>query len=319
MDGPIDQEFKRGRGWIDLPTMGVGAWAWGDRMYWGYEGDYGRHDVDAAFHASIAAGIRFFDTAEIYGRGASEQILGQLEKESRLSLTIASKFMPYPWRLRKKKLLEALRRSLDRLGRESLDLYQIHWPLPPVRIETWMEGLAEAFEAGLVRAVGVSNYSLPQMERARATLARFGIGLRSNQVLFSLMDRRPETSGLLEACRREGVAFIAYSPLAQGLLTGRYSPSNPPPFRRRVRISRARLAHSASLVDVLRTVGEAHGGRTPAQVALNWVIAKGAIPIPGAKNAAQATENVGALGWSLGEEEVARLDGASGSAHVASV
>lgn len=291
--------------------MGVGAWAWGDRLYWGYEGDYGRQDVEAAYHASVEAGIRFFDTAEVYGRGASEAILGQLEKESGLSLTIASKFMPYPWRLRKKSLVEALRRSLDRLGRETLDLYQIHWPLPPVPTETWMEALAEAMGLGLVRSVGVSNYNLTQLERARSALARFGITLRSNQVLYSLMDRAPERTGLLEACRREGIALIAYSPLAQGLLTGRYSPSDPPPFRRRVRISRARLARSASLVDALRIVGEAHGGRTPSQVAINWVIAKAAIPIPGAKNAAQATENVGALGWSLSDEEVAALDRAS--------
>lgn len=291
--------------------MGVGVWAWGDRLYWGYEGNYGRRDVEAAFHASIEAGLRFFDTAEAYGRGASETILGQLESESGLSLTVASKFMPYPWRLRKKALLEALRRSLDRLGRERIELYQIHWPLPPVRIETWMEAMAEAVALGLVRSVGVSNYSLRQMERARTALAGFGIPLRSNQVLYNLMDRGPERSGLLKACRRQGIALIAYSPLAQGLLTGSYSLSHPPPLRRRVRISRSRLAHSESLVDVLARLGQDHDGRTPSQVAINWVIAKGAIPIPGAKNAAQATENVGGLGWSLSEEEVATLDDAS--------
>ncbi len=318
MDSPIDREGRDRPGCLDFPTMGVGAWAWGDRLYWGYEGDYGRQDVEAAFHASIDAGIRFFDTAEIYGRGASETILGQLEKESGFSLTIASKFMPYPWRLRKKSLVEALRRSLDRLGRENLELYQIHWPLPPVRIETWMEALAEAVELGLIRSVGVSNYSLSQMERARSALARFGITLRSNQVLYSLMDRGPEKTGLLGACRREDIALIAYSPLAQGLLTGRYSLSNPPPLRRRVRLRRARLAQSGSLVDVLRRLGETHGGRTPAQVAINWVIAKGAIPIPGAKNASQATENAGGLGWRLSDEEVAALDKSGERMHVVS-
>jgi aryl-alcohol dehydrogenase-like predicted oxidoreductase len=304
VDDLIDQDGKERPLGLDLPTMGVGAWAWGDRLYWG-------HDVEAAFHASIDAGIRFFDTAEAYGRGASETMLGQLERDSHLSLTIASKFMPFPWRLRKKSLLEALRRSLDRLGRESLELYQIHWPLPPVRIETWMKAMAEAVETGLIHSVGVSNYSLAQMQRARSALARFGIPLRSNQVLYSLMDRGPEKTGLLEACRRQEVALIAYSPLAQGLLTGKYSLSNPPPLRRRVRLGRARLAHSVSLVDVLRRLGETYGGRMPSQVAINWVIAKGAIPIPGAKNAAQATENVGALGWSLSDEDVAALDRAS--------
>lgn len=311
MDSPIDRAFLNQPGWLDLPEMGVGAWAWGDRFYWGYGRGYGRRDVEAAFHASLEAGIHFFDTAESYGRGASETILGQLERQSDIALTIASKFMPYPWRLSKKTLSDSLRRSLDRLGREKLELYQIHWPLPPLRIEAWMEPLAEAVKTGLAQAVGVSNYSLVEMGRARTALARFEIPLRSNQVLYSLMDRGPEKTGLLEACKRQGIALIAYSPLAQGLLTGSYSMSNPPPLVRRMRLGRARLARSVSLIQTLRRIGEAHGGRTPSQVALNWVICKGAIPIPGAKNASQAEDNVGALGWRLSQEEMAALDDAS--------
>lgn len=296
---------------LTLPSMGVGAWAWGDRLYWGYERGFGRREVEQAFHASLEAGLVFFDTAEAYGQGASETILGQLEKAAGVRLTIASKYMPYPWRLRKRELLSALRRTLDRLGRERLELYQIHWPLPPVPIETWMEALAEAVGLGLVQAVGVSNYNLSQMERARSALAKHGIPLRSNQVLYSLTDRRPEVTGLLEACKRQDIALIAYSPLAQGLLTGKYTLKNPPPFHRRMRVGRRRLAKVESLVEVLRRLGEDHGGKSAAQVALNWVMCKGAIPIPGAKNAAQATDNVGALGWRLSDGEVALLDQAS--------
>jgi aryl-alcohol dehydrogenase-like predicted oxidoreductase len=318
MDSAMGEQGEERGGRLGLPEMGVGAWAWGDRLYWGYEGDYGRRDIEEAFHASTEAGIRFFDTAEIYGRGTSETILGRLEKESRLSLTIASKFMPYPWRLRKRSLLEALQRSLDRLGRSTLELYQIHWPLPPLPVETWMEPLAEAVEAGLVRAVGVSNFSPSQMERARSALAKFGIPLRSNQVLYNLMDKRPERNGLLAACREQDIALIAYSPLAQGLLTGRYTLNNPPPMVRRMRIPRSRLLKSESLVGLMRQIGVAHGGKTPSQVALNWAICKGAIPIPGAKNAAQAAENAGALGWRLSDEEVVTLDDASGGPRFAS-
>ncbi|HLC04115.1 MAG TPA: aldo/keto reductase [Anaerolineales bacterium] len=296
---------------LTLPRMGVGVWSWGDRLYWGYDRGFGRREVEAAFHASLEAGLDFFDTAEVYGQGASETILGELEKESGARLTIASKFMPFPWRLKKRDFLSALRRSLDRLGRGQLELYQIHWPLPPVPIETWMEALAEAVEMGLVQAVGVSNYSLSQMERARSALARYGIRLRSNQVLYSLLDRGPEQSGLLEACTRQDIALIAYSPLAQGMLTGKYTLNNPPPFHRRLRVGRRRLANSESLVEVLRRIGDGHGGKSAAQVALNWVICMGAIPIPGAKDRSQAQENVGALDWRLTGEEMAALDRAS--------
>ena len=293
---------------LQLPAMGVGTWAWGDRLYWGYERRFGRREVEGAYAASLQAGLLFYDTAEIYGQGASEVILGQLEKGSGAHLTIASKFMPFPWRLKKADLLTALRRSLDRLGRESLELYQIHWPLPPIRVETWMEALARAVEAGLVRAVGVSNYSLSQMRRARLALAKHGIDLRSNQVLYSLLDRQPEMTGLLAECRREEIALIAYSPLAQGLLTGKYSRHNPPPLQRRVRVGIRKLKHAESLAEVMHEIGKGHDGKTASQVALNWVICKGAIPIPGAKDGVQAEENAGALGWRLTGQEVANLD-----------
>ena len=293
---------------LQLPAMGVGTWAWGDRLYWGYERRFGRREVEGAYAASLKAGLLFYDTAEIYGQGASEVILGQLERGSGAHLTIASKFMPFPWRLKNGDLLAALRRSLDRLGRETLELYQIHWPLPPLRVETWMEGLAQAVEAGLVRAVGVSNYSQPQMRRAKAALAKHGIALRSNQVLYSLLDRRPEITGLLAECRREDIALIAYSPLAQGLLTGKYARDNPPPLQRRLRVGKTRLMRAESLAKVLRRIGEGHDGKTASQVALNWVVCKGAIPIPGAKDTVQAVENAGALGWRLTDQEVADLD-----------
>jgi aryl-alcohol dehydrogenase-like predicted oxidoreductase len=291
--------------------MGVGAWSWGDRFYWGYGRKFGRRDVGEAFHISLEAGLDFFDTAEAYGQGSSEIILGELEREAGARLIIASKFMPFPWRLRKQDLLSVLRRSLRRLGRDRLELYQIHWPLPPVPIETWMEGMADALRVGLVSAVGVSNYNLGQMQRAVSTLHRFGIPLRSNQVLYSLMDREPERSGLLEACQRQGIALIAYSPLAQGLLTGKYSLNAPPPLHRRMRAGRARLARAEAIVNVMRNIGEGYGGKSPSQVALNWVIRKGAIPIPGAKDGKQAEDNLGALGWQLSDEDVQQLDRAS--------
>ena len=111
---------------VHISPMGVGAWAWGDRFYWGYGREYTKEDVRAAFKASVAAGINFFDTAEVYGFGQSERLLGEVGADQ--GVVVASKFMPLPWRLRRGSLLRALRGSLRRLGMDRVGLYQIHWP-----------------------------------------------------------------------------------------------------------------------------------------------------------------------------------------------
>ncbi len=297
---------------LRVSPLGVGTWAWGDRLFWGYgRGGYTDADLEAAYQVSREAGINFFDTAEIYGRGRSERLLGQFVRDAGDHVVVASKFFPYPWRWRRGSLPRALRGSLDRLGLDRVDLYQIHWPYPPVPIETWMAGLADAVEAGLARTVGVSNFDPDQTRRAHAALSKRGVSLVSNQVQYSLLHRQPERDGLLALCRDLDVTLIAYSPMAMGVLTGKYAPDNPPPGLRGRRYKRELLEQIQPLVAQLREIGRAHGGATPAQVALNWVICKGAVPIPGAKNARQAEENVGALGWHLADEEVAALDAAS--------
>ena len=302
--------FRLGQTAIEVSPMGMGTWAWGDRLVWGFGRGYGEPEVKAAYRASRASGVDFFDTAEIYGQGRSERILGRLTREERGRIFLATKFFPYPWRPYRGALVPALRGSLRRLGVPRVDLYQIHFPFPPLSVESWMESMADAVELGLTRAVGVSNYSVRQMQRAHAALARRGVPLASNQVEYSLLDREPERSGLLQACRDLGVTLIAYSPLGMGLLTGKYGPGRPPPLTRRRRAA-GLLHHLNPLLDVLRQVGQAHGGKTPAQVALTWTMAKGTLPIPGAKNELQALENAGAVGWSLTPDQVARLDAAS--------
>ncbi|OGO50565.1 MAG: 2,5-didehydrogluconate reductase [Chloroflexi bacterium RBG_16_68_14] len=289
-----------------MSRIGVGAWAWGDRLYWGYGRSYNDYDLRGAFEAALGAGVNWFDTAEVYGFGRSEQILGQFLSSADRPVVIASKFMPFPWRLRRGSLLGALRGTLRRLGLERVDLYQIHWPFPPMPVETWMDAFAEAVQAGLVRAVGVSNYSVEQMRRAHAALTKRGVPLASNQVEYSLLERAPERSGLLDACRELGVTLIAYSPLAQGLLTGKYSKASPPSGMRGRRM-RKRLTKIEPVVASLREIGEARD-KTPGQVALNWLICKGAVAIPGAKTAQQAEQNAGALGWRLTDDEVVALD-----------
>jgi len=169
--------------------------------------------------------------------------------------------------------------------------------------------LADAVTAGKARAVGVSNYSAEQMRETHAELERRGIPLASNQVEYSILHREPEVDGVFDACREFGVALIAYSPLAMGALTGKYDMSHRPPdfLRNRVGPFRGRrLGRVAPVVALLHELGEAHG-KTPAQVALRWLIERGAFPIPGAKDGKQAHENAGALTFTLSPSEVRRL------------
>ena len=310
MDEPL---VALGRTDIRVHPLGTGTWAWGDRLTWGYGRTYTADDVEDAFHASLTAGVTLFDTAEIYGPHTSERLLGQFiaAHGAGASPLVATKYFPFPWRLGRGSVLRALRGSLRRLGLPQVDLYQIHWPSPLLPPETCADALADVVEAGLTRAVGVSNYSVAQMRRVHARLARRGVPLASNQVRYSLLHRAPESDGVLDACRELGVALIAYSPLAMGLLTGKYTPEHPPTGFRVRRYRGERLARIQPLLAELRTIGEAHDGKTPAEVALNWLICRGALPIPGAKTAQQAQDNAGALGWRLSPEAVARLDEAS--------
>jgi aryl-alcohol dehydrogenase-like predicted oxidoreductase len=291
--------------------IGLGTWSWGDRRVWEFGSGYDRDSIHEAFQVSVQSGVRLIDTAEIYGQGQSESFVGQFIAEDGPVVKVATKYMPYPWRTGRRSVLTALEASLGRLGIKTVDLYQIHIPLPPVRVRTWMEALADAHEHGLVRAIGVSNFSAAQCAEAGDELAKHGLVLASNQVEYHLLDRSAERNGVKGFCERNGVALIAYSPMAMGLLTGKYTPANPPGGSRRRRFSPAYLEAIQPLIGSLREIGRAHGEKSPAQVALNWLICKGAIPIPGAKNAGQARENAGAIGWRLSEGEVEALDEAS--------
>jgi aryl-alcohol dehydrogenase-like predicted oxidoreductase len=300
----VQQTIAIGKSGLVVSALGAGTWQWGDTRLWGFGREYTTADVEAAYAASRAAGLTFFDTAEIYGWGVSERILGGLVLKDPAPPVVATKFAPLPGRWTARSVAVALKASLARLGLERVDLYQVHWPYTVIPIEALMNALADQVEAGKVRAVGVSNYSERQMRRAHAALARRGIPLASNQVHYSLLHRNPERNHVLAACRELDVRLIAYSPLEQGILTGKYHAGQRP--SRRIRA--ASLHASAPLVTHLQKVGEAHGGKTAAQVALNWLIHQGALPIPGAKTAAQAEGNAGALGWELTEDEFKQIE-----------
>jgi aryl-alcohol dehydrogenase-like predicted oxidoreductase len=301
---------------VSIPLLGVGTWAWGDRSTWGmggYDADLTIGSIEGAWDASIDAGVTLFDTAEIYGGGESERIIGQMrvrDEARAASVVLATKFMPSPWKVNvRHALLKALRASLGRLGVSTVDLYQIHGPVSLRSHAALADALAAAHEGGLVKAVGVSNYSVKETRSMAAALDKRGLRLATNQIEFSLLRRSPETGGLLAACAELGVVPLAYSPIGQGRLTGKYSAAHPPPGKRN--FSNHPMETVDAVVGQLRTIGEKHGGKTPSQVALNWVMAKGAVPIPGAKSAAQAEENAGALGWRIDDDDLAVLDQAA--------
>ena len=296
---------------VYVPQLGIGTWQWGDRLMWGYGKDYSTDDVRAAFESALEVGVPFFDTAEVYGLGRSEKLLGQFMTASEKRIFIATKFFPFPWRLFKGQLKNALRRSLKRLGREQVDLYQLHFPGVLRSIESWGEALAEVAEAGLTRAVGISNYNAEQTRRIYNVLAEHGVPLATNQIHYSLLEREPERNKVLQTCRELGVTVIAYSPLAKGMLAGKYTPENPPPGPRSRIYDTQRLATIQPLIALMREIGSAYGEKSPAQVALNWLLCKETLPIPGAKNARHVRSNAGALGWRMTAEEVAALDAAS--------
>ncbi len=291
----------------------IGTWAWGDKLFWNYGDRYGAEQLQEAFTAALEAGITFFDTAEIYGMGKSEKFLGQFLQQTQQSVQIATKFGPVPWRFTAQSVSDALTESLKRLQLERIDLYQVHWPFAFfLSQETLMNALADEVKRGRIAAVGVSNYSAEQMRDAHQILAARGVPLAVNQVRYSLLSRQVESKGIIATARELGVTILAYSPLAQGLLTGKYTidSTETPTGARKIdpRFKKEGLQKIAPVISLLRNFGEKYD-RTPAQVALNWLISQGnVIPIAGVKTAEHVRQNAGALGWTLSDDEMRELE-----------
>ncbi|CAO1948799.1 unnamed protein product [Urochloa humidicola] len=312
-----DGKVALGGSGVAVTKLGIGAWSWGDTTYWN-EFQWDDRKLKAAkgaFDASIDCGITLFDTAEVYGAGVSgainsESLLGRFIKERQqkeeVEVAIATKFAALPWRFGRGSVISALKASLDRLGVSSVELYQLHWP-GIWGNEGYLDGLGDAVEQGLVKAVGVSNYSEKRLRDAYERLKKRGIPLASNQVNYSLIYRNPEENGVKAACDELGITLIAYSPIAQGALTGKYTPDNPPKGPRGRIYTPEFLTKLQPLINRIKEIGGNYE-RTPSQVVLNWLVCQGnVVPIPGAKNAEQAREFAGALGWSLTDSEVEEL------------
>jgi aryl-alcohol dehydrogenase-like predicted oxidoreductase len=315
----MEHSTSLGRSDLQVPRLGVGAMTWGDprglaRFHpakMAYGGAHGFEEEKRALEVSVAAGVNLFDTAAMYSGGAAERRLGELAQGQ--DVLIATKY-PSGFSFRGEDFPKELEATLARLGRDSIDLYQHHYPNARISIPALMNRVADAVEAGKVKAVGVSNYSAEQMREAHAALAKRGMPLASNQVQYSLVYRKPEVDGTLDACRELGITLIAYSPLGMGALTGKYSAQHRAGgFFRRIlpNFSRRAMDTVQPVLNLLREIGERYS-KTPSQVALRWLIENPIVlPIPGAKNGRQAAENAGALSFSLTPEEVEALSQAT--------
>ena len=291
--------------------IGIGAMQWSGSRFWGYGSIINPDDARTAYDAAVALGVDLIDTAEVYGFGKSEKAIGRILGDvGKNGVKIATKYAPIPWRFSAKSFHKALDSSLKRLGLDSVDLYQVHFPGGRLSIEELMNAMADAMDQGKIKAAGVSNYSSDDMKHSAEVLSRRGHRLASNQVEFSLIHRSPEVDGVLDTCRELGVTLIAYSPLGRGLLSGKYGPERPPVGlrKRQSNFSEENFERVTPLIQELKKTADAYS-KTPAQVALNWLARIPEVfPIPGSKSAEQAKANAGAVSFELSDEEAARLD-----------
>ena len=288
-----------------VSAIGLGTWQFGEAG-WGWGRELDHEEAIRIVHRALELGINFFDTAEVYGNGRSEEILGEALRGRRHEAIIATKVAPP---LRPDRIMQAARESLRRLDIESIDLYQLHAPDRNVPLARTMRAIRALMDAGQVQQVGVSNFDLNQWQEAEAILGRPVV---SNQVQYHLLGHQPRN--LLAYAHEEGRIVIAYSPLAQGLLGGKYGPGNvPQDLRANFGIfNDDNLRRAPGVVETLRQVGE-HYGVTPAQVALAWLLLDPqVIAIPGARSVAQLEANAAAADLRLTPGDALRIEEATG-------
>jgi len=298
-------------GGVSVPPMAIGTWSWGDEV-WGHK-EEDMANIREAWDAGNAEGLTFYDTAEVYGEGKSESIIGELirgtDEKTRSQLYIATKYLPFPRPAHvfffSPGIISACQKSLKRLGVKSIDLYLVHAPGGIHSFAAEAKQLAYVYKQGWVKAIGVSNFSKEELIKMYDLLAGYDVPLVSNQVEFSLLRLLPETSGLLAEMKKRNMTCLAYSPLGMGRLTGKYSASNPVPKGRKFG-SQYTWEQLDPLIADMKVLAEKYGV-TVSAIALNWVISKGAIPLGGARNAKQAKENAKATTFRLTSAEVDQL------------
>ncbi|KAL6127287.1 hypothetical protein ACLB2K_075328 [Fragaria x ananassa] len=282
---------------LSVSPMGFGTWAWGNQLLWGYQESMDS-ELQQVFNLAVDNGINLFDTADSYGtgrlNGKSEKLLGKFIREfqgqRRKDIVIATKFAAYPWRLTPGQFVNSCK---------TVTLVNCYAPLQERAL--W-DGLVAMYDKGLVQAVGVSNYGPKQLLKIYEYLKARGVPLCSAQVQFSLLSVGDDQLEIKNICDSLGIRMIAYSPLGLGMLTGKYSPSNLPSGPRGFLFKQI-LPGLQPLLGSLKEIAQKRKKTVP-QVAMNWCISRGTIPIPGVKTVKQVEENLGALGWRLSSQEL---------------
>jgi len=317
-----DSKRRLGRSDLLVSPIGLGCWQFskGKGMTGRYWSALSDDEIAEIVALSLEESVNWFDTAESYGGGESERALARSLRRLDVdvdSVVIATKWWPFLRTARS--ITRTIDRRLEALDVPCIDLYQIHLPFSFSSVRAEMQSMAQLVKVGKVSAVGLSNYSANGMKTASQELEKHNINLVSNQVEFNLLNRNIETNGILKAANELGITIIAYSPLAQGLLTGKYH-SEPrrarqlPSFRKIYNpVTSRRLKKSQPVIDVIRDLANKYHV-SPSQIALNWVIhvhGERIVTIAGASKASQAKDNASALNFKLSEEDIARLDDVS--------
>jgi aryl-alcohol dehydrogenase-like predicted oxidoreductase len=310
---------RLGKSDIEISPLGLGCWQFseGSGLVGGFWEALSPQVVEEIIDASLKGGINWFDTAEAYGNGRSERALAaaltRLGKKPG-DVIVATKWMPV---LRiAASIGGTIDERLEALRPFGIDLHQIHQPFALATVAAQAHAMADLVKERKIRTVGVSNFSAQRMRKMHAVLASRGVPLVSNQMKYSLLDRRIESNGVLDAAKELGITLIAYSPLEQGLLSGKFH-DDPSLIKSRVGPRKflpafrpQGLERSRPLIEELKKVATAHGA-TPSQVALNWLASfhgDTVVVIPGATKRKHAEENVGAMGFTLSPDELRRID-----------
>jgi len=290
-----------GKSGLKVSRIGLGSWQFGPEP-WGLTN---KDAIKKIIITALDHGINFIDTAEDYGDGSSERIIGEVIKErgNRDDVIIATKVSS--WHLGYKDVLKACKKSLERLQTNYIDLYQIHWPNMYTPLKETMSALEKLVDDGKIRYIGVSNFPPCLLREAVECLKKYEV--ISNQVVYSIIER-PIEAEILPTMRELGIVTIAYSPLAMGLLTGKYDENidfSKDPVRKwhPLFTIRENYLQALRVVNFIRGIAKKYQ-KTPAQIALNWLLKfDDVIPIFGAKKPKHVVENVGSVGWHLKEDD----------------
>lgn len=292
-----------------FPKIALGTWSWGvgavggDQVFGNYLGEA---DLKAVFDTAMKEGLNLWDTATVYGMGASEDILGAFARTcSREDILLSTKFTPDIAGEGADPVDDMCNASLDRLGTDYIDIYWIH---NPGNVEKWTPGLIPLVKSGKVRRVGVSNHNLEQIKRAEEILSAEGVHISAIQNHYSLLYRSSEDAGILDYCKEHGIEFFAYMTLEQGALSGKYDIKHPlPEGSMRGATYNPQLAQIEKLTAVTKRIAAAHGV-SPAQIPVAWAIAKGTTPILGVTSPEQVADAVKAVNIVLSAEEMEELE-----------